>query len=111
MMAETLDHAAIPMGGQAGEHAATGGPGTARGIRKTRTGRVVSDKMQKTVVVEVQTRGRHPLYKKIVGRHRRFKAHDERGEAHVGDWVLISETRPLSKEKHWRVVRVLERAR
>jgi len=83
----------------------------ARGIRKTRIGLVVSDKMQKTIVVEIQSRGRHPLYKKIIGHHRRFKAHDERGEAHMGDTVLIAETRPLSKEKRWRVVRVLERAR
>jgi small subunit ribosomal protein S17 len=81
------------------------------GMRKTRIGRVVSDKMQKTVVVEVTTTGRHPLYKKVVRRTRRFKAHDEHGEAHVGDTVLIMETRPLSREKRWRVVRVLERAR
>jgi small subunit ribosomal protein S17 len=86
-------------------------PAPKRGIRKTRIGRVVSDKMQKTVVVEVQTRGRHPLYKKTLAKHSRFKAHDERGEAHVGDWVLVSETRPLSKDKRWRVVRVLEKAR
>ncbi len=83
----------------------------ARGARKTRIARVVSDKMPKTVVVEVETVGRHPLYKKVVRRSRRYKAHDERGEAHVGDRVLIMETRPLSKEKRWRVVRVLERAR
>ena len=67
--------------------------------------------MQKTVVVEVVRRGRHPLYKKIVRQSRRFKAHDEQGEAHVGDRVLISETRPLSRDKRWRVVQVLERAR
>ncbi len=94
-MAETVEHLATPV----------------RGVRKTRIGRVVSDKMHKTVVVEVQTRGRHPLYKKIMAHHRRFKAHDERGDAHVGDWVVISETRPLSKEKRWRVTRVLERPR
>lgn len=86
-------------------------PSAERGARKTRVGRVVSDRMQKTVVVEVQTLGRHPLYKKVVRRKRRFKAHDEGGGAHVGDRVLIMETRPLSKEKRWRVVRVLERAR
>ncbi len=85
--------------------------GGRRGVRKTRTGRVVSDKMQKTVVVEVQTRGRHPLYRKTLTRHSRFKAHDEGGEAHVGDRVLVSETRPLSRDKRWRVVRVLEKAR
>lgn len=82
-----------------------------RPARKTQVGTVVSDKMQKTVVVEVQSRGRHPLYKKIVRHSRRFKAHDEAGEAHVGDKVLIAETRPLSKEKRWRVAQVLERAR
>jgi len=83
----------------------------ARGKRRTQIGLVVSDKMQKTVVVEVVRRGRHPLYRKIVRKNRRFKAHDEQGEAHVGDRVLISETRPLSRDKRWRVVQVLERAR
>jgi small subunit ribosomal protein S17 len=87
------------------------GEQAARAARKTQVGVIVSDKMQKTVVVEVQTRGRHPLYKKIVRKNRRFKAHDEAGEAHVGDTVLIAETRPLSKDKRWRVARVLERAR
>lgn len=82
-----------------------------RSARKTQMGTVVSDKMQKTVVVEVQSRGRHPLYKKIVRHSRRFKAHDEAGEAHMGDKVLIAETRPLSKDKRWRVAQVLERAR
>ncbi len=89
----------------------TGGAPRARGLRKTQIGIVVSDKMQKTVVVEVARRGRHPLYKKIVRKSRRFKAHDEQGSARAGDTVLISETRPLSKDKRWRVVRVLERAR
>ena len=82
-----------------------------RPARKTQVGTVVSDKMQKTVVVEVPRWGRHPLYKKIVRHSRRFKAHDEAGEAHVGDKVLIAETRPLSKDKRWRVAQVLERAR
>ncbi len=82
-----------------------------RGVRKTRIGFVVSDKMQKTVVVEVTTRGRHPFYKKILRQSRRFKAHDEHGQAHVGDKVLVAETRPLSKEKRWRVVQVLGQAR
>ena len=82
-----------------------------RPARKTQVGTVVSDRMQKTVVVEVQTRGRHPFYKKVVRHSRRFKAHDEAGEAHVGDKVLIAETRPLSKDKRWRVAQVLERAR
>jgi small subunit ribosomal protein S17 len=82
-----------------------------RAIRKTRTGLVVSDKMQKTVVVEVSRRGRHPVYQKVVRHSARYKAHDERGEAHVGDTVLIAETRPISKDKRWRVVRVVEKAR
>jgi small subunit ribosomal protein S17 len=85
--------------------------GTGRPARKTQVGTVVSDRMQKTVVVEVQRQGRHPLYKKIVRFTRRFKAHDEAGEAHVGDKVLIAETRPVSKDKRWRVAQVLERAR
>ncbi len=85
-------------------------PRARRGVRKTRVGRVVSDKMQKTVVVEIETMRRHPLYKKVVRQNRRFKAHDERGEAHTGDTVLIQETRPLSKEKRWRVVQVVERS-
>ncbi|HET9001867.1 MAG TPA: 30S ribosomal protein S17 [bacterium] len=82
-----------------------------RSARKTQVGTVVSDAMQKTVVVEVQRRGRHPFYKKIIRHTRRFKAHDEAGDAHVGDKVLIAETRPLSKDKRWRVAEVLERAR
>jgi len=86
-------------------------PQAARAARKTRVGTVVSDKMQKTVVVEVVTTGRHPLYRKIVRHSRRFKAHDEAGEAHLGDKVLIAETRPLSRDKRWRVAQVLERAR
>ncbi len=88
-----------------------GGTPRTRGLRKTQIGIVVSDKMQKTVVVEVARRGRHPLYKKIVRKSRRFKAHDEQGSARAGDTVVISETRPLSKDKRWRVVQVLERAR
>jgi small subunit ribosomal protein S17 len=82
-----------------------------RASRKTRVGTVVADKMQKTVVVEIERAGRHPLYKKIIRHSRRFKAHDEAGEAHLGDKVLIAETRPLSKDKRWRVAQVLERAR
>jgi small subunit ribosomal protein S17 len=82
-----------------------------RPARKTKVGTVVSDKMHKTVVVEVQRRGRHAFYEKIIRHTRRFKAHDEAGEAHVGDKVLIAETRPLSKDKRWRVAQVLERAR
>ncbi len=86
-------------------------PPAPRAARKTRVGIIVSARMQKTVVVEVQTRGRHPLYKKVLRHTRRFKAHDEAGEAKLGDTVLIASTRPLSKEKRWRVARVLERAR
>ncbi len=82
-----------------------------RGMRKTRIGFVVSDKMQKTVVVEVVTRGRHPFYKRVLRHSTRFKAHDEHGQAHVGDKVLVAETRPLSRDKRWRVVQVLEQAR
>ncbi len=85
--------------------------GEQRPARKTQVGTVVSDRMQKTVVVEVQTRGRHPFYKKVVRHSRRFKAHDEGGEAHVGDTVVIAETRPLSKDKRWRVARIVERAK
>ncbi len=82
-----------------------------RGRRKTRVGVVVSDKMDKTVVVRVDTLGRHPFYGKTVRHMRKFKAHNERNEAHAGDRVLIVETRPLSKEKRWRVVQIVEKAR
>lgn len=81
------------------------------GRRKVRQGKVVSDKMEKTVVVAVESRVRHPLYGRIVRRSKRFKAHDERNEYHVGDTVEITECRPLSKEKTWRVSRLIERAR
>ena len=82
-----------------------------RGKRKTRIGKVVSDKMDKTVVVAIETLVRHPLYKKSIKRTTKFKAHDENNECKVGDRVLIMETRPLSKEKRWRVVEILERAK
>jgi len=82
-----------------------------RGMRKTRVGVVVSDKMDKTVVVAVETLVQHPLYKKTIKRTTKFKAHDENNECRVGDKVLIMETRPLSKEKRWRVVQILERAK
>ena len=78
--------------------------------RKVRIGRVVSDKMDKTVVVVVEWRRRHPLYKKSILRRTRFKAHDEENTCRVGDLVRIRETRPLSRTKRWRVVEVLERA-
>ncbi len=79
--------------------------------RKTREGIVVSDKMEKTVVVKVESVGRHPFYGKTVRHMRKFKAHNERNDAREGDRVLIAETRPVSKEKRWRVVRILEKAR
>ncbi|NPV30129.1 MAG: 30S ribosomal protein S17 [Firmicutes bacterium] len=78
--------------------------------RKTRIGKVVSDKMDKTVVVAVETLVRHPLYGKTVKRTKKFKAHDEENACRIGDQVKIMETRPLSKEKRWRVVEILERA-
>jgi small subunit ribosomal protein S17 len=84
---------------------------TARGRRKIRTGAVVSDAMDKTVVVRISTQVRHPLYGKIIRRSTKLKAHDETNDAHVGDVVRIVETRPLSKTKRWRVVEVLERAK
>jgi small subunit ribosomal protein S17 len=83
----------------------------ARGSRKTRVGVVVSDKMQKTVVVAVERRVPHPVYGKMVTRTTKFKAHDEENASKVGDRVRIMETRPLSKDKRWRVVEIIERAR
>jgi small subunit ribosomal protein S17 len=82
-----------------------------RGERKVRQGRVVSDKMDKTVVVRVERRTTHPLYRKIVTRSEKLHAHDETNDVHVGDLVRVAETRPLSKTKRWRVLEVLERAR
>ena len=82
-----------------------------RGLRKKRIGRVVSDKMDKTIVVAVETKVRHPLYGKTVNRTTKFKAHDENNEANVNDRVLIMETRPLSKDKRWRLVEIVERAK
>src|SRR5437773_8414180 len=86
-------------------------PALTRGRRKVRQGRVVSDKMQKTAVVAVESRIRHPLYGRIVRRTKRYKAHDEANDCHVGDRVEIMECRPISKEKSWRVTRVIERAK
>ena len=79
--------------------------------RKTRVGKVVSDKMDKTVVVAVIDNVRHPLYKKIVKRTYKLKAHDENNECGVGDTVKVMETRPLSKDKRWRVVEIVEKAK
>ena len=82
-----------------------------RGMRKTRTGVVVSDKMDKTIVVEIRTRVKHPLYGKIMNRTKSFKAHDENNECGIGDTVRIMETRPLSKDKRWRLVEIIEKAK
>ncbi len=82
-----------------------------RNLRKTRTGVVVSDKMDKTIVVAVKDNVKHPLYKKIMKRTVKFKAHDENNECGVGDRVLIMETRPLSKDKRWRLVKIVEKAK
>jgi small subunit ribosomal protein S17 len=81
-----------------------------RNLRKTRVGVVTSDKMDKTVVVSVETLVEHPLYKKRIKRTKKFKAHDEHNQCKVGDKVRIMETRPLSKEKRWRVVEIIESA-
>lgn len=80
-------------------------------LKRTLEGTVVSDKMDKTVVVAVQRLTPHPLYGRVLRRTRKFKAHDEANDAHVGDRVMITECRPLSKDKSWRVIQVLERAR
>ena len=82
---------------------------TARGQRKERVGEVISNKMTKTIVVRVERRFPHPRYKKVVTGYHKFHAHDEKGEAKIGDRVRIIETRPLSKTKNWRLVEVLER--
>ena len=82
-----------------------------RNLRKTRVGIVVSDKMDKTVVVAIVDNVKHPLYKKIVKRTVRLKAHDENNECRVGDRVEVMETRPLSKDKRWRVVEIIEKAK
>ena len=84
---------------------------TQRGTRKTRIGRVVSDKMQKTVVVALERRVPHPVYGKMVTRTRKVKAHDEENSAKAGDLVRIAETRPLSKDKRWRLLDVVEKAK
>ena len=104
-MAETMNNGTTP-------NAANGaGASQKRGARKTRVGLVVSDKMQKTVVVAVDRRVPHPVYGKMVTRTTRLKAHDEENSAKQGDTVRIMETRPLSKDKRWRVVEIVERAR
>ena len=82
-----------------------------RGYRKTRIGVVVSDKMDKTVVVAIKTKVRHPLYGKMVNRTRKFKVHDEENQCGIGDTVKIMETRPISKDKRWRLVEIVEKAK
>ena len=82
-----------------------------RNLRKTRVGKVVSDKMDKTIVVAVENHVKHPLYNKIVKRTYKLKAHDENNECRIGDTVKVMETRPLSKEKRWRLVEIMEKAK
>lgn len=84
---------------------------TERAMRKSRTGTVISDKMDKTVVVQVQTLKEHPKYHKVMRQSTRFKAHDEQNQCKVGDRVRIMETRPLSHDKRWRVVAIVEKAK
>ena len=82
-----------------------------RNLRKTRTGKVVSNKMQKTIVVAVEDHVKHPLYNKIVKRTYKLKAHDENNECKIGDRVKVMETRPLSKDKRWRLVEIVEKVK
>ena len=82
-----------------------------RGMRKTRVGVVVSDKMDKTIVVEIRNRVKHPIYGKIMNRNKKFKVHDENNECGIGDTVRVMETRPLSKDKRWRLVEIIEKAK
>ena len=82
-----------------------------RNLRKTRTGKVISDKMEKTITVAVEDHVRHPLYNKIVKKTYKLKAHDEQNDARIGDTVRVMETRPLSKDKRWRLVEIVERAK
>ncbi|MCI7803945.1 MAG: 30S ribosomal protein S17 [Oscillospiraceae bacterium] len=82
-----------------------------RNLRKTRVGKVVSDKMDKTIVVAIADNVKHPLYKKIIKRTVKLKAHDENNECRIGDRVEVMETRPLSKDKRWRVVNIIEKAK
>ena len=82
-----------------------------RNLRKTRVGKVISDKMDKTIVVAVENSVKHPLYKKIINNTIKLKAHDEKNECGIGDRVLVMETRPMSKDKRWRVVEIIEKAK
>ncbi|MBQ4154888.1 MAG: 30S ribosomal protein S17 [Clostridia bacterium] len=82
-----------------------------RNLRKTRVGKVVSNKMDKTIVVSIEDNVKHPLYKKIIKNTVKLKAHDENNECNIGDRVLVMETRPLSKDKRWRLVEIIEKAK
>ena len=82
-----------------------------RNLRKTRTGKVTSDKMDKTITVAIEDHVKHPLYNKIVKKTYKLKAHDENNECNIGDTVKVMETRPLSKDKRWRLVEIIERAK
>ena len=82
-----------------------------RNLRKTRVGKVVSDKMDKTVVVEIENNVKHPLYKKVIKRTYKLKAHDENNDCNIGDRVKVMETRPLSKDKRWRLVEIIDKAK
>jgi small subunit ribosomal protein S17 len=106
-MATTEKKAAV--GHESAEHDVR--DASARGYRKLRRGYVTSDKMDKTIVVEVEDRVKHPLYGKVMRRSSKVKAHDEQNTAGIGDLVLISETRPLSATKRWRLVEILEKAK
>jgi small subunit ribosomal protein S17 len=108
-MPETTETAAPP--GTAATAAVTDAPAGARSRRKTREGVVVSDRMTNTVIVAVRELKPHPLYKKVVQHRAHFKAHDEHNECSIGDRVRIVETRPLSKDKRWRVAEILEKAK
>jgi small subunit ribosomal protein S17 len=100
---------AVPSGHESSAHDVR--DADARGYRKARRGYVVSDKMDKTIVVEVEDRVKHPLYGKVIRRTSKVKAHDEANSAGIGDLVLINETRPLSATKRWRLVEILEKAK
>ena len=108
-MAETTKAPKAAKGGASEETVADSA--LVRGYRKTRRGYVTSDKMDKTIVVEVEDRVKHPLYGKVIRRTSKVKAHDESNSAGIGDLVLINETRPLSASKRWRLVEILEKAK
>ena len=107
-MTDTATAKTSPMGG---EVARSAGGAPARGRRKVRLGTVISDKMDKTVIVQVGSSKAHRLYRKTLQQRTRFKVHDEKNEAGVGDLVRITETRPISKEKRWRVLEIVEKAK